>query len=86
MEDFYQKEVEVKIAVANIMGRVDKGVKCVIVGCKLDAVRSISVNKVKATRLEINEGRRAYLCKEHYREFKKRNKDFRKVERWRWNT
>jgi len=70
----------------NEMGRVDKGVKCVILGCDIDAVRSISVNKVKVAGLKIEEGRRAYLCKNHYREFKRRNKNLRKVERWRWNT
>jgi len=68
------------------MGRVDKGVKCSVSDCSESAVRSISLEKVKATGLEIKEGRRAYLCKTHYREFKKRSKNSRKVEKWRWNV
>ena len=29
------------------------------------------------------EGKRAYLCKEHYKQFKKGNKKEKRIERWR---
>lgn len=65
------------------MGRVNKGVKCSVKGCSEDAVRSLSVAKVKNAGLDIEAGRRAYLCKEHYKEFKKGNKKDARIEKWR---
>ncbi len=66
------------------MGRVDKGVKCDVSGCGIEAVRSLSVDKVKATGLNIGTSeKRAYLCKEHYKEFKKKNKKDKTIEKWR---
>lgn len=69
------------------MGRVAKGVECSISGCGKEAVRSISAEKVRSARLNIGSGeRRAYLCKEHYKEYKKRTKKEKKVEQWRYKA
>jgi len=68
------------------LGRVDKGVKCSISGCGKDAVRSLSAQKVKAAGLKIGEERRAYLCKEHYKEFKKKTKKDKQLEKWRYGA
>ncbi|MFQ6068337.1 MAG: hypothetical protein ACE5KD_02220 [Candidatus Bathyarchaeia archaeon] len=65
------------------MGRIDKGVKCSVSKCEKDAVRSISAGKVTAAGLDIDAERRAYLCKEHYKEFKKATKKDRTLEKWR---
>ncbi len=68
------------------MGRIAKGVKCNVMGCGNEAIRSISAEKVMATGLKIDETRRAYLCKEHYREFKRQTKQERTLEKWRYST
>ncbi len=64
------------------MGRISKGTKCSVAGCDDDAVRSVNGPKVKAAGLNVD-GKRAYLCKEHYKEFKKGSKKDRQIERWR---
>lgn len=68
------------------MGRIDKGVKCSVANCNELAIRSISIEKVESAGLKVNESKRGYLCKEHYREYKKKSKDDRRVEKWRWNA
>jgi len=65
------------------LGRVAKGVKCSVERCKNDAVRSLPVDKVKTSGLKVSDERRAYLCKEHYKEFKKETKKDRVLEKWR---
>jgi hypothetical protein len=65
------------------LGRIDKGVKCSVSGCEKDAIRSIAAGKVTAAGLKIDVERRAYLCKEHYKEFKKATKKDRTLEKWR---
>ncbi|MEM2917297.1 MAG: hypothetical protein QXN63_02955 [Candidatus Bathyarchaeia archaeon] len=71
-----------------LLGRVAKGVKCSIAGCSKDAVRSLSVEKVNASGLKVasTSVRRAYLCKDHYKEYKKNTKKERKLEQWRFKT
>ena len=64
------------------MGRIGKGTKCSVAGCDEDAVRSVSVAKAKSAGLNV-EGRRSYLCKEHYKEYKKGSKKERQIEKWR---
>ncbi|KON30083.1 hypothetical protein AC482_04740 [miscellaneous Crenarchaeota group-15 archaeon DG-45] len=64
------------------MGRVGKGARCSVEGCGDEAVRSISVPKAKAAGLKVD-GRRAFLCREHYKEYKKGSKGERRIERWR---
>ncbi len=68
---------------ASFLGRVAKGEKCSVTGCKNDAVRSLPIDKVKTAGLKVGEVRRAYLCKEHYKEFKKETKKDRTLEKWR---
>jgi hypothetical protein len=65
------------------LGRIDKGIKCSVSGCKNDAVRSLPTDKVKSAGLKVGESRRAFLCKEHYKEFKKETKKDRVLEKWR---
>lgn len=66
------------------LGRVGKGVRCSVVGCDRVAVRSLGANRVLAAGLRVGSGRRVFLCKEHYREFKKVTKKDRMLERWRF--
>lgn len=65
------------------MGRVSKGVKCSVEGCGKEAVKSLSVEKVKACGLKISGDRRVYLCKDHYKEYKKASRKDKFIEKWR---
>jgi hypothetical protein len=66
------------------LGRVAKGIKCSVVGCDKEAVRSLSNEKVSAAGLKVGTARRAYLCKDHYKEFKKGTKKEKMLEKWRY--
>lgn len=66
------------------MGRIAKGVKCSVSGCGKDAVRSLPGGKVAETELKIGSVRRAYLCKDHYKEYKKATKKDKMLEKWRY--
>ena len=66
------------------MGRVEKGVKCNVSGCSREAVRSLSVDKVKAVLNVSSKEKRAYICKEHYKEFKKKTKKDKTIDKWRY--
>ena len=69
------------------MGRIDKGQKCSVVGCSREAERSIPVDKARAAGLNVGSGeKRAYLCKEHYNEYKKKSKKDKTLEKWRYGT
>jgi len=69
------------------MGRIAKGVKCSVSRCSKEAIRSLSAARVRSASLEIGSSeRRAYLCKEHYKEYKKKTKKEKKVEQWRYKT
>ncbi|HZY95303.1 MAG TPA: hypothetical protein VFE98_10700 [Candidatus Bathyarchaeia archaeon] len=65
------------------MGKVGKGVKCSVVGCSNEAVRSISTADVTKAGLKTTSSGRAYLCKNHYKEMKKGLRKDKQVERWR---
>ena len=65
------------------LGRVAKGVKCSVSGCGNEAVRSLSTERVKTAGLNVGSEKRAYLCKEHYKEYKKKTKKDKKLEKWR---
>ena len=69
------------------MGRVDKGVNCSIQGCDQTAQRSMSASKASmALNLDLDSSsKRIYLCKAHYREWKKASKNERENERARWD-
>lgn len=71
---------------ASELGRIDKGAKCNVSGCGRDAVRSLSGEKVKAAGLKIGSEKRAYLCKEHYKEYKKKTKRDKQLEKWRYSA
>jgi hypothetical protein len=69
------------------MGRVGKGIKCSVSSCGSDALRSVSIDKVKAAGLKVDSGeKRAYLCKVHYKEFKKKSKKDKQLDKWRHNA
>ncbi|MEM3549620.1 MAG: hypothetical protein QXN87_04090 [Candidatus Bathyarchaeia archaeon] len=64
-----------------------KGVKCSVSGCGREAKRSLSAGKVRAAGLNVGSGeRRAYLCENHYKEYKKKTKKDRKIEQWRYKS
>ncbi|MHC1586361.1 MAG: hypothetical protein ACXQTV_02300 [Candidatus Hecatellaceae archaeon] len=67
------------------MGKTSQGVKCSVEGCQNPAVRSLSAEKVASAGLKVSSsGRRVYLCKEHYKQFKKLSRRERELERVRW--
>jgi thymidine kinase len=69
------------------MGRIDKGVKCDVQGCSNQAIRSISTDKVKRAGLQVGSSeKRVYLCREHYKEFKKKTKKDRTIDKWRYSA
>jgi hypothetical protein len=65
---------------------VEKVQKCDIVGCKNDAERSIAGKKIAKADMELNSdpSKNAHLCHEHYKEFKKKTKKDRTLERLGW--
>jgi hypothetical protein len=69
------------------LGRIDKGIKCSVSGCGREAARSISTDKVKSAGLKVSSSeKRAYLCKEHYKEFKKKTKKDKTLDKWRYSA
>jgi hypothetical protein len=69
------------------LGRIDKGVKCSVSGCGREAARSISTDKVKSAGLKVSSSeKRAYLCREHYKEFKKKTKKDKTLGKWRYSA
>jgi len=66
--------------------RVMKTIECSVDGCKKNYERSISFKLVSQSGLKLksDKAKKAYLCKEHYKEYKKKSKDDRKVQKWRW--
>jgi hypothetical protein len=68
------------------LGRVEKGIRCSVLGCGNAAIRSISGVKVRSAGLNAGHERRAYLCKEHYKEYKKRTKKDNQLERMRYKS
>ncbi|MGA3110935.1 MAG: hypothetical protein ABSE15_02760 [Candidatus Bathyarchaeia archaeon] len=67
------------------MGRIEKGAKCSVSGCTREAARSITTDKVKAAGLSVSSNeKRALICKEHYKEYKKKTKKDKTLDRWRW--
>jgi hypothetical protein len=69
------------------LGRIDKGIKCSVSSCGREAARSISTDKVKSAGLKVaSDAKRAYLCKEHYKEFKKKTKKDKTLDKWRYSA
>lgn len=69
-----------------LLGRVAKGVKCSVAGCGNPAVRSIATLKATAAGLKVGSRKRAYLCKEHYKEYRKETKKDKMLEKWRYRV
>ena len=69
------------------MGRIDRGVSCSVQGCDQTAERSMSGSKASmALNMDLDStSKRIYLCKAHYREWKKASKNERENERARWD-
>jgi len=68
------------------LGRIEKGAKCSISSCGKEAVRSLPIDKVKSAGLKTaSSEKRAYLCKEHYKEYKKKTKKDKQLEKWRYS-
>jgi len=68
------------------VGKISKGVKCSVIGCDEEAFKSLSIQRAllsNSLNLPSNINR-AYLCKEHYKIWKKDTKDIREIERLRW--
>jgi len=66
------------------LGKISKGVKCNVVGCGSTAIRSVSPDAAAQAKIDIGGAGRAYLCRTHYKEMKKRLKKDRQIERWRF--
>lgn len=67
------------------MGRVEKGVKCGASGCGNKAERSLSREQMAGSGVSVTgEGRRVYLCHEHYKAWKKATRKSKSLERARW--
>ena len=69
------------------MGRISKGVQCSVSGCSKEAIRSLATEKAKSAGLNVSSGqKRVYLCKEHYKEFKKKTKKDKTIDKWRYGA
>ncbi|MHB1909506.1 MAG: hypothetical protein ACYCQJ_11660 [Nitrososphaerales archaeon] len=66
------------------MGKIEKGVKCSVTGCSQDAERSMSRNQLGNSGLSVSSDRRAFLCHEHYKTWKKNTKKQRELDRARF--
>ncbi len=68
------------------MGRITKGRQCSVKLCENESIRSISLLQVSSyldLKIEKNMSR-AYLCKEHYKEYKKKSKKDKRTEKLRY--
>jgi len=68
---------------AALMGKVGKGVRCTVTGCGEEAVRSVSPVDVSRAGLKSTSSGRGYLCKNHYKELKKKLRKDKELERMR---
>ena len=58
---------------------------CLVAGCTSEAVRNLSLTEARKGFPGLPEkGRRAPLCRVHYREWKKATKESRKLDRLDW--
>ena len=64
------------------MGKIQKGIVCSVDNCDNSAIRSKSKKSIDSDILSISsDANKAYLCKTHYKDWKKATKDSRKNER-----
>lgn len=66
------------------MGKISKGVQCSIEECYKVAERSLAIDKVTKTGLKVKGIRRAYLCRDHYKQYKKLTKKDKLLDKWRY--
>jgi len=66
--------------------KIESLAKCDIIGCDETADRSFSVKRIEAAGMKLSDvkGGSAHLCKTHYRDFKKKMKKDRDLERLGW--
>ena len=58
---------------------------CAVRGCGAESVRHLSLTEAKKGLNDLPEaGRRAPLCRDHYKQWKKATKDARKLQRLGW--
>lgn len=60
---------------------------CGVQGCGKESKRSLSTKKVKEVLPELRliaDTRRVHLCKDHYKEFRKKTKQEREIDRATW--
>jgi thymidine kinase len=56
-------------------------------GCSSEAIRSLSTGKAKSASLNVGSSeKRVYVCKDHYKEFKKKTKKDKTIDKWRYGT
>ena len=54
------------------MGIIGKGAKCNVSGCDNDGIRSLNTKRIEEAGLRVStDGKKAALCKDHYKEWKK---------------
>ena len=62
--------------------------ECGVTECKEPGYKSLSTKKVKSAlpnlKLRTDRGKRVHLCKIHYKEYKKKTKKERELERLAW--
>ncbi len=68
------------------MGKISKGVNCSVSGCTNQAEKSLSYERASlASSLNFSSKlRKVYLCKQHYKIWKKETKEIRELERAGW--
>ena len=68
------------------MSKVTNRVRCSVEGCEKESLRSLNIEKVISAGLKVESVKRARLCKEHYKKFKKATKKDRILEKWRYGS
>ncbi len=70
---------------ARSRGNEEPAETCVVPGCGAPAVRHLALSEARRAFPKLPEkGRRAPLCRDHYREWKKETKESRKLDRLGW--
>lgn len=60
---------------------------CAVAGCGQEAARSLPTKRIKEALPDLSlaaETRRSHLCRDHYRQFRKKTKQERELERLGW--